>query len=86
MVAEASVPRRRRKGGGPSGRRRGLAAGLQEASAYPLTSRGVEEALRRVMIEKPGGGERPLGIPTIRDRVAQTAAKLILDPIFEADG
>lgn len=37
------------------------------------------------MIPKPGGGERPLGIPTIRDRVAQTAAKLILEPIFEAD-
>jgi RNA-directed DNA polymerase len=37
------------------------------------------------MIPKPGGGQRPLGIPTIRDRVAQTAAKLILEPIFEAD-
>ena len=37
------------------------------------------------MIDKPGGGERPLGIPSIRDRVAQTAAKLILEPIWEAD-
>ena len=65
------------------------AAGLEEWLAglrEELRSKTYRpRPVRRAMIPKPGGGERPLGIPTIRDRVVQTAAKLVVEPIFEAD-
>src|SRR5213594_2252763 len=74
----------------------GMTFAVIEASGLEAWLAGLREELvsktyrpdpvRRVMIPKPhGGGERPLGIPTIGDRVVQTAAKLVLEPIFEAD-
>src|ERR1700735_1990908 len=64
---------------------RGLEAWLAGLREDLVSKTYRPDPVRRVTIPKPGGGDRPLGIPTIRDRVAQTAAKIVLEPIFEAD-
>jgi len=66
--------------------REGGAGRYLEAIAGKLKRKEYKpQPVRRVYIPKTGGGKRPLGIPTIRDRVVQMAAKIVIEPIFEAD-
>ncbi|MBI4051645.1 MAG: group II intron reverse transcriptase/maturase [Elusimicrobia bacterium] len=56
----------------------GIQKYLKEGRYHPMP-------VRRVEIDKQDGSKRPLGIPTVRDRVAQMAAKIVIEPVFEAD-
>lgn len=63
----------------------GVAKYLEELGEDLRKQTYQPQAVKRVMIDKASGGKRPLGIPTVRDRIAQTVCKMIIEPIFEAD-
>lgn len=92
ILAEAY--RKAKANGGASGvdgetfedvEKKGVVEYLAELQLEMQERRYVPKPVRRVYIPKPNGKQRPLGIPTIRDRIVQTVFLMILEPIFEAD-
>jgi RNA-directed DNA polymerase len=65
--------------------RKGISEFLSQLQQQLVEETYEVQCVRRVFIPKPNGKQRPLGIPTIRDRIVQQAVRLVIEPIFEAD-
>jgi group II intron reverse transcriptase/maturase len=64
---------------------KGVEKYLREIQETLIQGRYVPSPVKRVMIPKPDGSQRPLGIPTVKDRIVQMATKIAIEPVFEAD-